>query len=131
MYISEHSKGLFRPQLQKVERNNPYQSNATKATGQQILDTYKFRAGEFGNWVNNTERQKFLNYGYDALNDLAEAMEILPEDISYGGNMAIAFGARGHGLTGAVAHFEPIKKVINMTKLKGAGSVAHEMRTWP
>lgn len=127
MYVSEHGKNLFRPTLQRVERYNPAVNNSTKATGQEILDRYKFRAGEFGNWVNNKERQKFLNYGYDALNDLATAMEIAPEDISFGGKMAIAFGARGHGLSGASAHFEPIKKVFNMTKLKGAGSAAHEM----
>lgn len=127
MYLSEHGKNLFRPTIQKIERTNPNLKNSTKVTGQEILDTFKFRAGEFGNWVSNAERQKFLNYGYDALQDLATALDILPEDLSYGGKMAIAFGARGKGFSGALAHFEPVKKVINMTRLKGAGSLAHEM----
>ena len=39
-------------------------------------------------------------------------------------SLAIAFGARGKG--GALAHFEPGRNVINLTKIKGAGSLAHE-----
>lgn len=38
--------------------------------------------------------------------------------------LAIAFGSRGKG--GALAHYEPGRKVINLTKLKGAGCLAHE-----
>ncbi len=127
MYLAEHGKNLFRPQIQKVTRINPNNANSVNATGQEILDKFNFRGGEFGNWVNNEERQKFLNYGYDSLTDLATALDIIPSDLGFNGKMAIAFGARGHGLSGASAHFEPVKKVFNMTKLKGAGSVAHEM----
>lgn len=127
MYLAEHGKNLFRPHIQKVTRINPEYKNSIKATGQQILDTFKFRGGEFGNWVNNEERQKFLNYGYDALTDLAIALDVLPSDLGFGGKMAVAFGARGQGFSDANAHFEPVKKVFNMTKLKGAGSAAHEM----
>lgn len=87
---------------------------------------FGFRAGEFGNWVKQDERQQFLNYAQDAFNDLAEALNITPESLGQKKAMAIAFGARGQGLTGAVAHFEPGAKVINMTRLKGAGSLAHE-----
>lgn len=39
-------------------------------------------------------------------------------------NLAIAFGARGSG--GALAHYEPARNVINLTKMKGAGCLAHE-----
>lgn len=39
-------------------------------------------------------------------------------------SLAIAFGARGSGR--ALAHFEPSRNVINLTKMKGAGSLAHE-----
>lgn len=38
--------------------------------------------------------------------------------------LAIAFGARGKGR--ALAHYEPARVVINLTKMKGAGSLAHE-----
>lgn len=38
--------------------------------------------------------------------------------------LAIAFGSRGKG--NALAHYEPGRVVINLTKMKGAGSLAHE-----
>lgn len=38
--------------------------------------------------------------------------------------LAIAFGARGKGA--ALAHYEPARVVINLTKMRGAGSLAHE-----
>jgi hypothetical protein len=126
MYLKEYGKNLFRPQIQKIDRINPTLKNNTKATGNNILENFGFRGGEFGNWVTNNERQEFLNYAYNAFNDLAMAMNVDPKDLGQNGQMSIAFGARGKGLTGAVAHFEPWKKVINMTRLKGAGSLAHE-----
>ena len=127
MYLSENGKNIGRPAIQVITRINPEFANTKKATGQDILDDFKFRAGEFGNWVSNAERQKFLNYCYDALTDLAIVLDVPLDNISYRGKMAIAFGARGRGLVGAAAHFEPDAKVINMTRLKGAGSLAHEM----
>ena len=42
----------------------------------------------------------------------------------YQGTLAIAFGARGSG--NAAAHYEPLRTVINLTKMHGAGSLAHE-----
>ena len=70
------------------------------------------------------DRQASLNYGYDALKDLAAALKISDRDISYQGELSIAFGARGSG--NAAAHYEPLRKVINLTKMNGAGSLAHE-----
>ena len=36
----------------------------------------------------------------------------------------LAFGARGHGK--AAAHYEPGRRVVNLTKTQGAGCLAHE-----
>jgi len=74
--------------------------------------------------MNQNDRQASLNMGYDALKDLAAALKISDRDISYQGALSIAFGARGSG--GAVAHYEPLRQVINLTKMNGAGSLAHE-----
>lgn len=126
IYLKEHGKNLFRPEIQKVERVNPNNKNATKTTGNDILNYFGFKGGEFGNWVNQTERQEFLNYAQNAFTDLAIALDIDESSLGQNNEMNIAFGARGKGLTGAVAHFEPDKHVINMTRLKGAGSLAHE-----
>ena len=88
--------------------------------------TFGFRGVEFGNWNNQADRQQLLNDAYDGLLDLAEVMGIPPRAISLDGELALAFGARGSGLSGARAHYEPEKAVINLTKMNGAGSLAHE-----
>ena len=89
-----------------------------------MMQTFSFKGGEFGNWLNENDRQQSLNYGYDALLDLSKALSISPTDISLGGKLSIAFGSRGIG--NALAHYEPDREVINLTKMKGAGSLAHE-----
>lgn len=91
-----------------------------------FIDTFGFRGVEFGNWNNQEERQQLLDDAYDGLLDLAEVMDIPPKAISLNGELALAFGARGQGLSGARAHYEPGKVAINLTKMNGAGSLAHE-----
>lgn len=90
-------------------------------------ETFGFRGVEFGNYVNNNERQTALNNAYDALMDLATILNLKPKAISLNGELGLAFGARGSGgKNSASAHYERGKVVINLTKNKGAGSLAHE-----
>ncbi|WP_249327162.1 LPD1 domain-containing protein [Simiaoa sunii] len=112
------------PQLAHVKRTGPDYRNGVEITGQHYLDTFGFRGGEFGNWMNQNDRQTSLNMGFEALKDLASALKISEKDIAYQGTLAIAFGARGSG--NAAAHYEPLRTVINLTKMHGAGSLAHE-----
>ena len=56
--------------------------------------------------------------------DLADVLGIKDEQISLNGRLALAVGARGHG--SALAHYEPVERVINITKFKGGGSLGHE-----
>jgi len=89
---------------------------------------FGFRGGEFGKWVSQgkgaQERQFMLNNAYDALMDLSEILGVPPKAISLDGSLGIAFGSRGGGW--ASAHFEPSNLVINLTKPRGAGALAHE-----
>lgn len=128
-HLSETRKRKTRfvpQQLLEVHRKGPDYRSSKNVSGQDYLDTFGFRGGEFGKWLNEKDRQVSLNYGFDALKDLADALQIADGDISLGGNLSIAFGARGQGLSGAAAHYEPERHVINLTKMKGAGSLAHE-----
>lgn len=93
-------------------------------TPEQFGSTFGFRGVEFGNWVNKSERQEALNDAYDALMDLSSIVGLSPRALSLGGKLGLAFGARGGSK--ASAHYEPGKVVINLTKTKGAGSLAHE-----
>ncbi len=99
---------------------------AGDARDSDFMEVFGFRGVEFGNWNNQHERRELLNDAYDGLLDLAEVMDVPPRAISLNGELALAFGARGHGLSGARAHYELDKVVINLTKMNGAGSLAHE-----
>lgn len=113
------------PQLEHIRRvSRPDIRMGKDITGENYLTVYGFYGGEFGNWMSEEDRQASLNMGYEAFYDLADSLEISYGDISLNGTLAIAFGARGHG--NAVAHYEPMRKVINLTKMNGAGSLAHE-----
>ncbi|HUU53224.1 MAG TPA: LPD1 domain-containing protein, partial [Candidatus Bathyarchaeia archaeon] len=98
----------------------------TDATPEMFMETFTPRGIEFGNWNNQDERQQVLNHAYDGLLDLAEVLNVPPKALMLNGDLAIAFGARGQGLSGAKAHYEPGYGVINLTKMRGAGSLAHE-----
>lgn len=96
------------------------------ATQTMFEETFAPRGIEFGDWNNQEERQLVMNHAYDGLLDLADALNIPPKALMLNGELAIAFGSRGRGLTGAKAHYEADYSVINLTKMRGAGSLAHE-----
>ncbi|WP_163321694.1 LPD5 domain-containing protein [Draconibacterium mangrovi] len=101
--------------------------NGKDITPEEFTNEFGFRGVQFGNWVNNQERQDALNDAYDALRDLATALNISSRAISLGGELGLAFGARGSGGKQAPsAHYESGQVVINLTKRSGAGSLAHE-----
>lgn len=114
-----------RPHLDQVERTGPDYRNGRDVTGDDFIKDFGFRGVEFGNWVAGDERQKVVNLAYDALHDLARALNLPAKAMSLDGTLAVAFGARGRGGR-AAAHYEADRTVINMTKLSGAGSLAHE-----
>ncbi|MBD8973075.1 MAG: DUF3991 domain-containing protein [Clostridiales bacterium] len=120
----KRKKKLIPPQLEKVRPTQEDYREGRNITGDDMMEIFGFRAGEFGNWENESDRQTNLNMSYDALKDLAKALNMSDQDVSLGGKLAIAYGARG--VSGALAHFEPGTNVINLTKMRGAGSLAHE-----
>lgn len=92
------------------------------ATPESFLAMFRPYGVEFGNW--QTDRAACLNQATDALLDLAGVVGLDASALTFGGRLALAFGARGHGK--AAAHYEPGRRVINLTKTQGAGCLAHE-----
>jgi hypothetical protein len=117
---------FIRPQLRTIERTGKEHRKGESTTTKDFHETFGFKGGEFGNWNTQSDRQQTMDHASDAMNDLADAIGIDPKEISFNGDLSIAFGARGQGFSGASAHYEPDRKVINLTKMKGAGSLAHE-----
>lgn len=93
-------------------------------TAEDFMNTFGFRGVQFGNWTNQADRQMAVNQAYDAFMDLAKLLGMSPRAMSLNGELGIAFGARGSG--NANAHYEYDEVVINLTKTRGAGSLAHE-----
>jgi hypothetical protein len=121
---SKHRKKRFVPeQLAHLKRIGPDWRHGRNASEKDWLEGLGFRAGEFGNWLSQLDRRVNMDMAYDAFMDLAYILDVTPDSLSFG-QLAIAFGSRGRG--NAMAHYEPVAEVIALTKMKGAGSLAHE-----
>ncbi len=108
-----------------------------RRTGGPVIDASTVAAGlsyvggvlgmrglQWGNSVSDEERQHHLQKAAESFADLTDVLGLPAEMASFGGKLALAIGARGKGT--ALAHYEPSDKVINLTRNKGVGSLAHE-----
>jgi len=89
-----------------------------------------FRAVQSGNWVlgDFVSAKWHVEQTAGAMQDMADVLGIDDNHLSFGGRLAMAFGARGTGGKGAaMATYDPIERVINMTKMNGGGSLGHEV----
>jgi hypothetical protein len=97
---------------------------SVEAATEQIIKRSGFRGLQYGNSVTDDERKHHVQKAAEALVDLADILELPDEAISLKGTLGLAIGARGKGT--AMAHYEPGMKVINLTRKKGIGTLAHE-----
>lgn len=98
----------------------------------QFKDMFNLRDVQSGNWVlNDPSSAAFhVQHATEAFSDLAGIIGVPEADVSMNGRLAMAFGARGSGNAGwkgaARAHYEPVQRVINLTKMGGGGTLGHE-----
>ena len=131
-YASEHAAELVvarslnpvLPTLKTVRRVGPDYREGRDITGEELCATFGLCGVEYGEWLPDKERQESLNSCFDAFCDLADVLKVERTAIGFHGLQAVAFGSRG--VSNALAHFEPLRFVFNLTRMKGAGSVAHE-----
>jgi len=92
-----------------------------------IIKTFGFSGVEYGKSMSQNDRTLYLNEAYDGFMDLSKLLGVPPRALSLGGTLGLAFGSRGRGgRNSAAAHFEPQNNAINLTRMKGAGFMAHE-----
>lgn len=96
-----------------------------------LKERFGLREVQSGNWVlRDPVSAKFhTEQTAGALADLADILGITDQQVAMNGRVALAFGARGTGNAGGVAaraHYEPVARVINLTKMGGGGCLAHE-----
>jgi hypothetical protein len=89
-----------------------------------MTSTLGLRAVQYGNYVTDDERKHHATKAAEAFADLADAIGLPLEYVSWKGELGLAIGARGHG--NASAHYEPGTKMMNLTRASGVGAVAHE-----
>lgn len=112
------------PYLKEIHREGPNVRRGRNINADIWQKEFHFYGVEFGNYMNQKERQASMNYCYEAFMDLSEALDIDEKDIAFAGQLSLGFGSRGIG--NASAHYEYLRKVINLTKMSGAGCTAHE-----
>lgn len=87
-----------------------------------VIKKYSLKGFEYGNWVSNNDRNDRLSATLESCEDLA--VIIGSKNIGFDGTVGIAFGARGQSKF--AAHFEPWSFMINLTRERGFGCLAHE-----
>jgi hypothetical protein len=123
--IGNDKLNFTREVSKEVKRIKGAEITADSITEKMVIDEFGFRAVEFGNWISDKDAQYHIKNTLHSLYDLAEVLCLPPQMLSWNGKLAIAFGSRGAGK--ASAHYEPARIVINLTKFRGGGSLAHEM----
>lgn len=121
---TKRKKKFVPEELAGIKQVNGTNEDSSKITPDRFLSMFQFRGGEWGNWLNENERNTNLAMCYNSFCNLADILNLQRMDVSLGQQMSIAFGSRGR--SSASAHFEPGNNVINLTKMKGAGCLAHE-----
>ena len=98
---------------------------AVKSTAE-LKEMFNFRDIQTGTYVQTdpVSAKWHIDNIATGFADLCDVTGIPDNLVSLNGRLAIAVGARGHGK--ALAHYEPVERVINITKMKGGGSLGHE-----
>ncbi|QEJ94656.1 hypothetical protein FUT79_05190 [Treponema phagedenis] len=100
--------------------------NVKAHSTEELKKMFNLRDIQSGNWVlKDPMSAKFhVDHACEAFADLADITGIPDSLISLNGRLALAIGARGESK--AEAHYEHVERVINLTKMKGGGNLAHE-----
>lgn len=89
-----------------------------------IRQKFGFKEVEFGQSLKDTEAKEHVRHFLGAMSDLADILNMNVIELNKLGGLSIAFASRGGGK--ASAHYESLRKVINITKTRGGGAIAHE-----
>lgn len=120
---TELRHGNFAP-LAHIERSAP-PIPAEKVNAETLTKYYGFKSVQLGNYMDDDTSREHIRHAIGAIEDLTNLLQIdFPSIINKTG-LSIAFGARGGGGF-AVAHYEPVANIINITKKRGDGSFGHE-----
>jgi hypothetical protein len=116
-----HGEKYERIVPETVERKG---GRTAKFKADTVASIFGFRGVQYGNWMDADSTYMHTQHAGEAMIDFADVLGIDPKHISLHGRIGLAFGARGSGK--ASAHYEPGNMVINLTRTRGGGTLAHE-----
>lgn len=112
------------PPLNHITRVGGIRVKDEDVTVESIREKFAFREVEFGQSLKDSEAREHIRHALAAMTDLADILNWNLKQLNQMGGLSIAFASRGHGK--ASAHYESLRKVINITKSRGGGALAHE-----
>lgn len=116
----------------KGKRPNPAPNSFKFYDQYFLLDYFKLKSFEYGNWLSQEDRYVYLSGFAFAMNDLSTIIEQPAKKLGFSGKLNICFGSRG--VPYSAAHFDPAHFLINITRHRegntygssGSGSLGHE-----
>jgi hypothetical protein len=122
--LNERHRKLLEKYGNLQEERFPYLSESGEIAVTRLGMDFDFRGIQFGNYVSDRDRIIHTKLVYGSFYDLSQILGMELKDIGFDKRLSISIGARGSGK--AKAHYEKNQKIINLTKSRGNGSIAHE-----
>lgn len=89
-----------------------------------LQTVFGFKEFEYGQTISDKDAREIIYHFLGAMADLGEILNMDIKQLNQLGGLSMAFASRGSG--SALAHYESVAKIINLTKSRGDGAVAHE-----
>ena len=122
--VKEKSALELFPKLDRVIRKNGREVTEEEINPENMHTELGYNAVVFGNYMDNLSSREHVKFFVGAMKDLEDVLGINLKNINQKGRVNIAFGAFGGG--NSHTNYKPLKTLINITKSRGDGSVAHE-----
>lgn len=124
--VDKRAAWVFKKQVSGEAIRKGHTVEVEDANPQRVMDTFNLREVDYGQqgYMTEADREEHTKSLEGAMHDFAEILGLPPATLSLNGRLGIAMGARGRGK--AKAHYETGRHVINITKFRGGGSLAHE-----
>lgn len=114
--------------LNGLKRKGPaYLKPGQHVSKEQLLQTFGFKEFSFDRGISRKERQLHLDMAYEGFMDMAQALEINPNDISLNGKLSVEFKNPlriGSRISPACTSYT--RGLIGLNRTDGAGCFAHE-----
>ena len=133
--VATSTKESLRFQLKvadKYDRSGGRDRSDLKSSAD-LKAAFGLKAVELGLWVaEDFNSAKFhVERCAEGFADLADLLGVQDREVSLGGRLSVGFGSRGQGAIGwrtsaPAASYFPKYQVINLTKMAGGGTLAHE-----